>query len=372
MAAIRAEDVSASIVEIYGTVVDQSTWSNALDGVRRLLGGAGAVAFTVDHQSKAITWWNSIGMETDGSEYGQRLHRINPRAQLTMKEPPGTLCWDYRVIAENEMDGHEFYDGINRPGQVRYFIGACGLEYDGISLFTSVERTKRQGHVSEEDISLYGQVVPHIANAYRLAGEVAVLKTEAGLFHLLDQSRGEGVVLLDSSARIVQTNAEAERVIASNDGLTVAGGVLKAWKAADNRTLCQLISMALETASGGGFSGGGKLSLPRQSGALPYLLRIIPWPIAPTTHGPRPQVAILLRDPEQNAGARASSLMAYFGLTRREADLADLLACGDSLQSASEAICISHNTARVHLHRIFAKTGVSSQKDLLRLILSAP
>lgn len=372
MAGVRGEEVSACIAGIYETVVDQSAWVRSLDDVRRLLGGAGAVIFTCDGKSGAITWWADVDLEPDGGEYGKRLHQVNPRAELSLAEPPGHLCWDYRVISESEIDGHEFYDGINRLSGVRYFIGSRALEVDGVSLFTSVERTKRQGHVDEADIALYGQLVPHIANAYRLGSEVAQLQSDASLFHLLDQSRGEGVLLLDEYARVLQANREAARVLAEDDGLSVRAGHLRAWKAADGRTLDRLIALAIGTASGDGLSGGGGLSLPRPSGALPYLLRVIPWPVAPTAQGPRVAVAILLRDPEQRGGVRASQLMAYFGLTRREADLADRMAQGDDLQGASTAMGISRNTARVHLQHIFRKTGVASQRDLLRLLLSVP
>ena len=49
--------------------------------------------------------------------------------------------------------------------------------------------------------------------------------------------------------------------------------------------------------------------------------------------------------------------------------LAMLLANGLTLDEASDALGISHNTARAHLRSTFSKTGVTRQTMLVRLIL---
>jgi DNA-binding CsgD family transcriptional regulator len=60
-----------------------------------------------------------------------------------------------------------------------------------------------------------------------------------------------------------------------------------------------------------------------------------------------------------------------FGLTSAEARLAALLADGMSLAEAAAALAISEGSARTYSKRIFAKTGVSRQAELVRLVLKS-
>lgn len=59
--------------------------------------------------------------------------------------------------------------------------------------------------------------------------------------------------------------------------------------------------------------------------------------------------------------------MRSFGLTRRQAELLEVLRRVYRLDEAAEAMSISRNTARVFLAQMFERTGVRSKVDLLRL-----
>ncbi len=59
-----------------------------------------------------------------------------------------------------------------------------------------------------------------------------------------------------------------------------------------------------------------------------------------------------------------------FGLSENQMVLARHIVRGDNLKTASDILCISINTARTHLSRIYAKTGVNSQTALVRTLLS--
>lgn len=62
--------------------------------------------------------------------------------------------------------------------------------------------------------------------------------------------------------------------------------------------------------------------------------------------------------------------MQVFELTRTEAKLASALAGGLSLQAFAEKADMAPGTARRHLERIFLKTGVDRQAELVRLALA--
>ena len=79
-----------------------------------------------------------------------------------------------------------------------------------------------------------------------------------------------------------------------------------------------------------------------------------------------PAAVVFVSDPKSVAVALAPVLRAQYGLTRREADLAVLLADGLGIGEAADRMAISMNTARSHLRQVFDKTGTRSQAALAR------
>jgi len=63
--------------------------------------------------------------------------------------------------------------------------------------------------------------------------------------------------------------------------------------------------------------------------------------------------------------------MGLFDLTPAEARLAVALSTGQSLKQAAEAQEVKLKTSRSYLERIFAKTGVHQQSELVSLLISA-
>lgn len=370
--ALREEDVSSVIASLYGSVVDPAQWSSAICGVRDILGGEGSVAFRMDAAGQRILSWRSVGIEPDGSEYGRRLHTINPRAHVSNAEPPGTVIWDYRCIEETAMDGHEFYAGIERLSGVRYFIGVRYKLDNGEALFTSVERTRKRGHVEASDIAVYNQIAPHIRNALEISIRLAPEQRKSGLFGLLDGKPGEAILLLSGTGCVVEMNDAAAQIISQGDGITLEDERLKTWKAADTRKMNALLGEVFATDIGAAVGHGGVIALARPSGALSYLLRVVPWPVAANGDEAEVATAVFIVDPQDKGRAARDDFVACFGLSPREADLVGLLGTGKSLPEAAIHMSVSHNTARIHLRHIFEKTGVSNQADLLRLLLALP
>ena len=79
--------------------------------------------------------------------------------------------------------------------------------------------------------------------------------------------------------------------------------------------------------------------------------------------------AIFVQDasaPPQFAGRAFAKL---YGLTPAELRVSLEVAKGNGLHELTEALNISTNTAKTHLKHVFAKTGVTRQGDLARLIM---
>ena len=75
-------------------------------------------------------------------------------------------------------------------------------------------------------------------------------------------------------------------------------------------------------------------------------------------------------DPDWDISKRLATAAAIFGFSEAQVTLARIILDGKSLTEASELLGVTINTARTHLTRIYAKTGVNSQPALVRILLS--
>jgi DNA-binding CsgD family transcriptional regulator len=122
--------------------------------------------------------------------------------------------------------------------------------------------------------------------------------------------------------------------------------------------------------------GGARLKLAR-GGAdrLPLNLLVTPirpetlTAVVPWTLALRSAAIVLVSDPETEIQARIGSLRERFGLTPAETAFALEIIKGDGRQAAADRLGITVRTARSHLSKIFDKTGVTRQAELVRLIL---
>jgi len=64
------------------------------------------------------------------------------------------------------------------------------------------------------------------------------------------------------------------------------------------------------------------------------------------------------------------ALRQAFALTKAEAPILEQLATGSSLAEAAERLGVARATAKSQLMRVFARTGVSRQSDLIHLAMT--
>jgi DNA-binding CsgD family transcriptional regulator len=78
-------------------------------------------------------------------------------------------------------------------------------------------------------------------------------------------------------------------------------------------------------------------------------------------------VAVLVTEPDAPPPIDKEALADSFQLTRREADVACLLAAGADISAIAAALDLGIGTVRGHLKHVFRKTGTTSQGALVAL-----
>ena len=331
-------------------------------------GGAGAV-LDLNRRTMQVGRIQVHQLDTTVNEYVARMNRINPRVRASLERRGPHLISDYRVLPEAALDRSEFYDWIERHHGVRYFVGARIVDDGPRSLLASVEFTRRHGHPEESVLKTFQQVLPHIANAWRVSSLVEQFGSAKSLIETLAGQRLCGLVALRADGSVLFMNTIAEDVIRTADGLTVVGGMLRAARAANDRTLQQFIAQVLRSEPDESREGGGAVAVARPSGRVPFVVRVMPSVAAERfADGELPAALVLIADPDRRAAPSEATLRSL-GLSPSEVHIARRLVRGRTLAEAARDLGMAHNTARAHLRSIFAKTQARSQVELVRMLV---
>ena len=238
-------------------------------------------------------------------------------------------------------------------------VGTAGWRV-GLSAHTGVGA----GPVPEGSRETLRRLSPDLVRAWSL-GFAHNEMLEASYWDGLTARDDTAAVLLDECGRVVQTTARATEIVATQDGLSLGRSLLRCATASNDANLAALVRRAVDPTA----PEGGAVEVTRPSGRRAYI--VIAYPLVRPRRFLAPfEAAALLRIVERS-GVRpgpGAALTQAFALTIREHDLALLLHKEHSVESAANTLGVALPTARLHLHRIFAKTGTTRQSELVRLM----
>jgi DNA-binding CsgD family transcriptional regulator len=181
----------------------------------------------------------------------------------------------------------------------------------------------------------------------------------AQLERVLDVTR-DGLALFDADGRPLHRNPALEKTLQGDP---------------ERERLVHALSMAAlhAAAFGGGATGKARIASSLQAAAAPLYRELCTaagrYRLAVTRLGPiagslgssgAPLILVSLVDADRKAPADAE-LRARFGLTKREVEVARLLASGLRTRPLATALGISAHTARRHTERILRKLGLESR-----------
>jgi len=176
-----------------------------------------------------------------------------------------------------------------------------------------------------------------------------------------------GVVVVDGDSKVLFTNKQGAEFLASRDGLSIGPtGLVRTNKTKETTELGRLIKVSID---GGEASVPHALSVSREDSDRPLSVVVAPLPAS----GLGPKVAVLLVSaPERQKMPSPETVSRLFDLTDAEARLAIALGEGHRIEDAADLMGITVSSARTYLKRIFSKTDVTRQAELVRLLLAAP
>lgn len=375
-----AEHLSDVAHLIYDASVHPERWNGVVAAIAASFGSSkgllftpfiapqhGGLIFPAGIDESALQLWGSSYIDKD--IWAQR-------AQARGLWRTGAVLRDQELVPRGEFLASPFYReflstiGIGRVCFGVVFDGSPGLPAAALSIF----RGAREPAFDQADTQWMRLLVAHVSRGLGLMQllDTAKLKNTSLLasFDRLDF----GVVLLNETMQVLHLNQAAQEVVNRRDGIFVnAGRQLESNPAARGaQCLSRWLTMIRDApATGQGhFLDGCRVV--RKVGKREYAFQYSAVPAASswTARNEQARHVVFIIDPAALQLPSAARLVAMFGLTQAQANVAREFSRGGTYEQVARRLRISVETVRDHIKEIYPKTRVNRQADLVRLVLS--
>ena len=353
----------------YEAAMSPELWGGFLKRYMELVSADGAMLQVHDLAAHASVILSAFGitspLKKSYNEYFSKLNLWRERGGSLYVA--GRVNLDHEQCTRSELERSEFYNDCLKRFGIAYSMGAVlAREGESAPTITSLRGPgKRAFEETERRIAHF--LSPHLSRAWTIAKHLDTI--EAGESAL--DSLPVGAVFVASNGNILYCNRTAGEILRSNDGISVRHGMLSP---SNRRTEVQFRKLIASALPGCEAPGSAAIAIPRPSLRRDYQVAVAPLTgrLRPFAGMTRPEVLVLINDPEPRQASGMQALMHLYKLTRKETALAAKLSEGKTLKDAAGELSITYETARTHLRRIFSKTGTARQSEFLLLIARLP
>lgn len=260
--------------------------------------------------------------------------------------------------AEGPLIVHEhFLDGRLLTGTMR-----VAPDPNAFALASVLLPVRQDPIVLDQERRAFGTLLQGIADTLRQ--EVVPSRTPGAFMSaaVVDRCVPWGYVVVDEEDYILFANQRARAAIVAGCGIESRGGRLRALRSVVDRTLAATINEMAKAALEGTSPPSRVIAVPSADGECRFALKVTPCGRGEGTGMGTAYVFII--DLKSRLRANHEELACLFSLSDKESRFAELFCSGLRLNEIAAMMGITANTARVHLHNLFKKTGTSSQVEL--------
>jgi DNA-binding CsgD family transcriptional regulator/PAS domain-containing protein len=363
------EQLSALIDDIYDAALAPAQRIDVIDRIASFTGGQSGGILSKHSSSKSESLYCYIGANPESLQaYSESYPKLDLAAELPCTGVEQVVSTADLVPYEEFRRGR-FYREWARPhgwGDVASVV----IDKSATSCtFLSVVRHEASGPVDDEMRRRMALVVPHVRRALRIAKAVNLKQGEAACFSDILDRLSAGIIFVNVGGCIVHANAAGNAVLDAADILRAVGGRLVADDAQINETLREILMV------GDGcdpFPGFRHIALPmRARDGERYVAHVLPLTSGARRRAGLPYdavAALLVRKAALEAFSPPEVIGRMYKLTPTE--LRVLLAIVDigGVPEVAAALGVAATTIKTHLSRLFQKTGVGRQADLVKLV----
>jgi DNA-binding CsgD family transcriptional regulator len=275
------------------------------------------------------------------------------------------------VLGEEQPNAKEFFRDFVQPLGFKDLMALQLLRSGRRIGWFSAARSGVQLRYRERERQVVNLLSPHLCQALALSDAVDLVTLTADRLEQTVDALSAGVFLTDNDGRIIYMNKSAEHQIKTGNALQITNRRLAAIDQNANAALARAVA-AKDCTDAVVVSRRSALALPDGSGAG-YLASVLPLDggarrelMAPF----RASAGVFVQDPIAAPRTDGEAFARLYGLTGAELKVLLTLAPGLTAKDAAGALGVREPTIKTHLQRIYEKTGMSRQSELVRLLLS--
>lgn len=378
-------DTNRSLARLIGRVYDAGIgsvgWQEVLADLTPSIGAEAAALFVGDYGEPgggiheiALHGYPADVPVTYGSYYAARDVRLPAVARLAS----GETYVDDRSMPFADVERSEIFHDFYRPMGLAHGIAMRPFAEGQRSGILSAHRGLRAGAFHPDEIAVFETLAPHVRRALQLQRQMARANAvAAGLAITLDHFP-MAALLVDATARVAAMNNAAEALLRSpGSPLRLSSQRVIAAAPSDASALRRIILQAAALAGGGPAAMSGDnpavappvLRLARTDGSGRIGVMAVPARDNSKFDPPAGTMVILfLSDPAAAPTLAPKLLMAQFGLSPTEAQVAAKLAAGERIEDIADARQVSRETVRAQVKSLLAKTDTRGQGQLIGLV----
>jgi DNA-binding CsgD family transcriptional regulator len=363
-------ELSGLIANIYDAAINPAAWPGALVKANGFVGGSGAGIYAKD----AVNKTGNIYFDDGSIErryvdlYFEKYVKLDPSTTQHyfggIDEPISTTDF----IDYDEFVLTRFYKEWARPqGLVDHVTSVLEKSSTSVALF-GVFRNERQGLVDDEMRQRMRLVAPHVRRAVLISRLIDLKTAEAAAWADTFDGIHAGVVLVDATGRIVQSNGAGHEFLATGGIVHARDGRLGAAESEADRALKEAIAAS---AAGDTALGIGGIAVPLPS---PDERRFVAH-VLPLTSGNRRAAgatyaavaAIFIREIAFDMPSPPEVIARTYHLTPMELRILIAIVDVGGVPAVADALGMGATTVKTHLGHLYAKTGCRRQADLVKL-----
>ncbi|WP_325890892.1 alpha/beta fold hydrolase [Grimontia sp. NTOU-MAR1] len=272
-----------------------------------------------------------------------------------------------------ENTNYQDFRGYSQHHQNTFLPGSEAPET--ISLQSALLQVCPLSSDSEEASGQYSQteldaiLLRHFKSALGIAQKLNVRESYRAIMTSVLDQLPVGLLILNSKGSVLESNFLAKKMLENQGLLKIEDGIINV----KDRELKARLFKAIQAVALD-FSGKHNQVLMLGEAARPLEKLMV---LLSTIYGQQDEsgnqlVAAFLSSPKNQPVSIPDSLTQYYGLTKKEVEVACLLIRGFSVKELANEMHVTEHTARSHLKSLLSKTKTQRQTELVRILLTGP
>ncbi len=357
----EGQEFTDLVDEIYDVGLAPHLWTNVLTSIRDFVGAQVCGLVSKDAASKLGSIQHQVGADPHYiTAYAKTYSKLD---YLDLMPSPGRIVSIPELVPYDEYRKGRFYQEYLRP-QGWADAAMVTLEKSGSSCGVALVTIPR-GVVDDSIRQRVALIAPHLGRALRISNAIEIKQSEATTFAKALNSLSASMLLVDGNGRIVHANAAGQDMLHEGDVLRSIGGRFATCDPRVDQILFKSFAAPADV-------GAKAIALPLMTqGGERYVVHVLPLTSGNRRAAGLTYTAVAAMFVCKVALESPADVMAQvYSLTPAEQRVLQAIVEVGGVPETARALGIAETTVKTHLYRLFDKTGVGRQADLVKLVAS--